>query len=216
MTREISFGKGDIERLERFIREFCEFGEDRAYILSAIARPKENEQISHGNAPMFREILTHEDDIPEKLRKLRTLANYYEPDEGGELQFRLYITANSRDIRSAFFNFQKELIDKEKRISEGHSPTKNKIKRLDKEWISEIQSDAHKDDSLFIIDIDDKELYESTLEKLKEKTDIRFTIETPNGYHILTEPFNYTEFNALDEYEEIELKKDSLLYLSYI
>lgn len=216
MKEELTFDQGEDGRIINFLSEYCDFTGSRAYILNCLARPKENEQIPHGSIPMFREIITEEDEIEEKFRKISTLGRHYEPSEGGDLKFRLYITANPRDTKSAFFDFQKELIGMQENISNGHEPTEDKIKRLDKEWISELQSDTFKDDSNFIIDIDDPSLYEDTYESLESHTEILHTIETPNGYHIISRPFNYTEFDALDENEEIELKKDSLLYICYL
>lgn len=216
MSRELEFSRGEDDRIIDFLNQHCNLDGSRAYILNCIARPKENPQISHGDIPIFREIITDSDEIREKFRKISTLGRGYEPREGGDLDFRLYITANARDTESAFFDFQRELIDMQENISNGHGPTEDKIQRLDKEWISKLQSDKFSDDSYFIIDIDDPSLYQSTRKSLDDHTDTLHTIKTPNGYHLLTEPFNYTEFDMIDRHEEIELKKDSLLYLCFL
>lgn len=205
------------EDLHGFLSDYCEFERDSAYIITAMARPKENEQIAHGDMPAFREIITDEDGIQEKLRKLLTLGRNYTPEEGGELTFRMYITANSRDCLKAFHLYQKELIDMNRRMSDGHEETYNHLKRIDKEWISTLQSDTNKETNRFIIDIDKKSqsLLEETASELREKTDIKHIIETPNGYHIITHPFNYTELDAKED-EEIEIKTDSLMFLTMI
>lgn len=201
--------------LNRFLSDFCDFNRDDAYILIAMARPKENEQINHGHMPNFREIITSKDKIEEKLRKLLTLGRNYEPKEGGDLTFRMYITANSRDCIKSYHMYQKELIDMNRQMFNGHEQTHNHIKRIDKEWISTLQSDTNKRTSRFIIDIDRKSetLLRETATKLEERTDIREIIETPNGYHIITAPFNYTE---LDTSDDIEIKTDSLMFLTII
>lgn len=203
--------------LGEFLRDFCTFDRDSAYILTAMARPKENEQITHGNLPAFREILTSEERIDEKIAKLTTLGEHYTPEEGGELDFRLYITANSRDTRKAFFRHQKELISMSEQMSNGHKETHNRIKTLNKEWISDLQSDSSKKTNLFIIDIDEKndKLLDEATSELESLTNIEFILETPNGYHIITDPFNYNEFTT-NEGEDIEIKTDSLMFLTMI
>lgn len=201
--------------LNRFLSDFCDFNRDDAYILIAMARPKENEQINHGHMPTFREIITSKDNIDEKLRKLLTLGRNYEPEEGGDLTFRMYITANSRDCLKSFHMYQKELMDMNRNMLNEHEETHNHIKRIDKKWISTLQSDTNKETSRFIIDIDRKSeaLLRETATKLEERTEIREIIETPNGYHIITIPFNYTE---LDIDDDIEIKTDSLMFLTII
>lgn len=205
------------EDLSEFLSDYCDFSRDTAYIITAMARPKENKQIAHGDMPAFRELITSEENIEEKLRKLLTLGRNYTPKEGGDLTFRMYITANSRNCLKSFHLYQKELIDMNRRISDGHEETYNHIKRIDKEWISALQSDTNKETSKFIIDIDRKSesLLDKTATDLRDRTEIEHIIETPNGYHIITEPFNYTEFD-LKEDEEIEIKTDSLMFLTII
>lgn len=198
-----------------FLEEFCTFGPNRAYILSAMARPKENETISHGSIPMFREIITDAEGIRRKYARLKAMAENYTPEEGGDLDFRLYITANARDIEKSFFIFQSNLIDFSKKLAQGHEDTREKIKRLDKEWESTLQTDGNKDDNMFIIDIDadDEALFRETADALREETEIITATETPNGFHILTRPFNYPAFEPLEENDDIEIKTDGLTFL---
>lgn len=202
------------DALLSFLESYCDFGENRAYILSTMARPKENESINHGSIPMFREIITDEEGIRRKYARLKALAENYTPKEGGDLTFRFYITANARDIQKSFYLFQKSLIEMQHNIANGHDETLEKIKRLDKEWESTLQSEGNKEDNYFIIDIDTEnhETYEDTYEALDEETGILTSIKTPNGYHIITNPFNYPDFTPLED-EEIEIKTDGMMFL---
>lgn len=215
MTRQPrDFTAEDDEALLSFLSDFCEFGANRAYILSAMARPKENESISHGSIPMFREIITHEEKIPQKYSRLKAMAEHYTPEEGGDLDFRLYITANARDIEKCFYLFQKQLIEMQHKIATGHEQTREKIKRLDKEWESTLQTDGNKDDNYFIIDIDKdtRDQYEETTQILDDTTTIHTAIKTPNGFHIITDPFNFPDTDGIAE-GDIELKTDGLMFL---
>jgi hypothetical protein len=198
-----------------FLSEYCSFGPNRTYILSAMARPKENDTITHNSIPMFREIITSEENLRRKYARLQTLAENYTPEEGGELTFRLYITANARDTEKAFYLYQKDLIEYSHKLSTGHEATREKIKRLDKEWESKLQTDGNKDDNYFIIDIDteDTELLDEMIQSLDSETNIKTAIESPNGFHIITEPFNYPNFDPLTENDEIEIKTDGLMFI---
>ena len=214
------------ENLLSFLEDFCTFGPNRAYILLALARPKENEEISHGKIPIFREIITHEEKIRDKYAFLQSIADNYIPREGNNLDFRLYITANSRDVEKSFFSFQKSLTDFSKRMADGHEQTREKIKRLDEEWKSTLQTAGNKDDNMFIIDIDecDSSLFDTTLDWLANETTVLNATETPNGFHILTNPFNPKSFGtAVNEDEDspifgkdIELKTDGLTFLKML
>jgi len=48
---------------------------------------------------------------------------------------------------------------------------------------------------------------------LDELTTVSLRRETPNGYHLVTEPFDYTELATDVTYE---LKTDGMLFLSYV
>lgn len=203
------------EELLSFLRDYCTFGEDRVYLLIGMARPRENENISHGNIPIFREIITDEESIARRYARLRTISDHYTPEEGGELTFRFYITANARDIEKSFYLFKKELLEFTYRRTTGHEGTKDKIKRLDKEWKSTLQTAGNKDEDRFIIDIDseDESLFEEAHKKLSERTEIIESIKSPNGYHIITEPFGYPQFDYLMDHDDIEIKTDGLMFL---
>ncbi len=205
--------KSDDEILS-FLKQYCKFGPNRLYILLAMARPKENEQITHNNMPIFREIISHEEKIEQKYKKLKTISNNYIKNNQ-KLKFRYYISANARDIDKSFYLFQKKLLKMQRDIHNGHTETQHKIKRLDKEWISMLQKSGNKDDNYFIIDIDklNISILKTIYDELKEETNIIECIRTPNGFHLITEPFNPNQ-DILDE-DYIEIKKDDLFFLSW-
>lgn len=197
------------------IREHCNFEGNSVYLLIAMARPKENDQLTHGDRVTFRQILTDEDTLERKYNKLSTLCRHYEPLEGGELTFRMYISANRRDTDKALSNYIQDVVDMRTKILQGHDQTSERIKRMDREWESHLQKDGSRDEKRFVIDVDvkDRGLLQEVVEELPDRAEIHGIHETPNGYHILVSPFNYTSWAPLEWEEEIELKKDSLLFL---
>lgn len=208
--------KSDAEILD-MLSNFCEFSDDRAYMITSMARPKENDEISHGSIPMFREIFTDEDSLRRKYAKIKTLGQNYISEEGNTLTFRIYFTPNARDTMSALHTFDKKITDFHENIYNGHEETKKKIRRMDKIWKSTIEKDKNKAESYFIIDIDttEKDIFEKGKSEIQELTDIIHTRKSPNGYHILTEPFNPNKFDETDLSEFGELKKDSLMFIGY-
>lgn len=206
------------EEIFSFLDEFCEYTENRVYILTAIARPKENPEITSNTIPIFRQIVTNPEQLRRKYALLSSVTENYTPREDitGELTFRFYISINSRDVRSSFHRYQKQLLDYNHQIANGHTETKKKIQRLDKEWKSTLQSDTNKEDSYFIIDIDEKT--EELLTQVKtaiqneDQAEILSSIETPNGYHIITTPFNHPNCDGI-QHDEIEIKTDGMLFL---
>lgn len=62
------------------------------------------------------------------------------------------------------------------------------------------------------IDATEDDLYQLN-SALKAHTEVVTWQETPNGYHIVTEPFNYNELETDVEYE---LKTDGLLFVEYL
>ncbi|WP_225334222.1 hypothetical protein [Halomicrobium urmianum] len=188
---------------------FCEFGEDRVYLLVAIARAKENPDASHGDLPVIREIVEDRAELTEKMVQLdHAVARFDE-------RFRLYLTVNARDALSATFRLRGRMDDWLEARLHGGRGVVTKFKQVDSEYASVLQSDACKDETYFIFDLDDAtaEDCDRLREAVAEHTDVAFATETPNGYHVVTEPFNYNELSVDVDYE---LKTDGLVFVSYI
>lgn len=202
------------EDILSFIHNYCTFGSNRLYLMIAMARPRENDAITHNNMPIFREIITREEKIESKYYKIKTLTQNYTDENGDKLVFRFYFSTNARDVDKSTYLYQKKLLEMQRHINNGHKPTREKIKRLDQEWISMLQKAGNKEDNKFIIDIDkdDESLLKSIYTGLEEETNIIECIKTPNGFHLITEPFN-PNIDILEE-EYIEIKKDDLFFLS--
>ncbi len=194
--------------IERF-RDYCEFGEDRVYVLLAIARSKENEHHGSNTEPAMREIVEDEEDLKLKMEKLDHAARSSDSD------FRLYLSANARDSMKAFFQVRSEMDDWLQMCLKGNEGIRKKFKHVDSEFKSVLQKKECKEESNFIFDLD--EASEDEMKELKkdveEFTEVRMVQETPNGFHIIARPFNYNELETEVDYE---LKKDGMIFVSYI
>ena len=199
------------------IEDYCRFGEHRVYLLMAIARTRENPHLSSDSEVGFREVLKCDQDAARKYRKLACVADQYRDDNGDPLTFRLYLSVNARNTLTAYFNFLDRLNGWSKDMVYGDDAVDQKLKRVDQYWKSELQRDSSKDDSRFLIDVDTTEIDTGNLkQRLETYTDVVCLRETPNGYHVITEPFNYTEMVYLQDHDEIEVEAGRMLFLEYL
>lgn len=196
--------------ISRFIKNWCQFEDEHVYIVMAIARRKFNPEISNSNEIVHRRILTCEEDISGQVDDILALINRH------ELNFRIYLTVNPRDIVSAYHAFVQELVSWSESLYNGDSGVHTKMERISSEWKSTLHKQEHKADSLFLFDVDDvtEEKAWEFYRKLSEETDVVRFVETPNGYHFISEPFNYTQWSAPVEYDELDT--DGMVHVTEI
>ncbi|QLH78612.1 hypothetical protein HZS55_15525 [Halosimplex rubrum] len=189
--------------------EYCEFGGDRVYLLVALARAKENEGTTSNTAPAIRKVVEDESDLDRKAAELDHAASRF--DE----RFRLYLTANARDALKATFELRRSMDDWLEGRIHGDEGVRAKFKRVDGEFVSTLQSDACRDETNFVFDLDDATAADrdALVDDLRDHTEVALTRETPNGYHVVTDPFNY---NKLATGVEYELKTDGMVFVSYL
>lgn len=197
------------------LEAYCAFDEDRVYLFLAIARSKENPHVDGGSEVTFREVVRDEADVRRKCDRLRTLTRGYRTESGESLTFRLYVTANARNAVDAFFDFRERTDDWVRDRFKGDEVAPRKFKRVDGYWKSELQKPAARDETRFVFDLDDASAAdrERIVSALSERTTVATWRETPNGYHVVAEPFNYNDLHVDVDYE---LKTDALLYVTYL
>lgn len=207
MSKEIDKFKLGI--IEEEIRDYCHFGDERVYVLLAIARSKENKDISATDQPTMRRVVEDHDELEYKIKDLMHSVKEF------DLNYRLYLTANARNVVDAFFILRQEMDHWMRNVYSGNKASHSNLKRIDHRWKSILQKKECRDDKRFIFDIDDasEEEMKEVLYNVEKYGDVIAELDTPNGYHILTEPFNY---NELDIDVEYELKKDGLLFIEHI
>ena len=205
------------EQVIATIKDYCEFGTHRVYLLMAIARKRENPQLNSSSEVVFREVLKHEKDVRRKYDKLACSVENYTDDAGNPLTFRLYLTVNARNTLKAYFNFLDRLNGWAKDMVYGDDAVDRKLKRIDNYWKSELQRDSSKDDSRFLIDVDTKDIDAGDLkQRLSTYTDVVALRETPNGYHVITEPFPYPNIDYLRDHADIEVETDRMMFIEYL
>ncbi|WP_135363390.1 hypothetical protein [Halosimplex halophilum] len=189
--------------------EYCEFGGDRVYLLLAIARAKENEGTAGDAAPTLRRVVEEAADLARTAAELEHAADRF--DE----RFRLYLTANARDALKATFELRRSMDDWLEGRIHGDEGVRPKFRRVDREFLSTLQSDACRDGTNFVFDLDDATAADrdALVDDLRGHTGVALARETPNGFHVVTDPFDYTDFTTGVDYE---LKTDGLIFVSYL
>lgn len=198
-----------MENVKSLLKEFCEFGDERLYILLAIPRTKEHQDLTGGEQIVLRKTLESRDEIDQTVDRIAGEASNFEED------YRLYVTVNARDTTKAFFELRKEMDEWLKMRFNGNKDVIPKFGQLDKGFLSVLQRDTCRDDTYFLLDLDGitSGKKDRFVEEVKSFSDIVLEQKTPNGYHVVSEPFNYSKLDSAIEYD---LKKDGLLFLSFL
>lgn len=182
-----------------FVTEYCDFKDDRAYILMAISRRKFNEDVTNSQEKIHRRIVSSEQEVEYNIKHLFSMM------QQNDLKYRLYLTVNPRSLTSAFFQFQSKLASMSEELFNGDDGTITRIERLGSEWKSTLHDPSNRATKNFQFDVDgSRYAFEKLLEILAANTEILLTQETPNGFHIITQPFNHTEIEADYLYDEMD------------
>lgn len=150
----------------------------------------------------------------EKRNCIRVVIRDYKPDLesleakckaiGGE--WRIHHTVNARDTHKALRKLQHTLLDHPEKAG-----------YLDIAWRTELlQPDCIHGTKLFMLDIDTKELPKMDLVNLlisEAGGEVESKIETPNGWHYLTRPFDTRKVCAL---YYVSLLRDGYFYVKTV
>lgn len=193
------------------LREYCTFGDERVYLLMAIAREKDQPEGVDADGPVIREVVAEPEDLARTVQQLEHAVARF------EARYRLYLTASARNVVDATFALRRRTDGWLRELVDGDGAVTRQFKRLDSEFKSALHSDDCRDETTFLLDVDDATPagMRALREALAAHTTVRLTRETPNGYHLVTEPFDY---NALETETdtEFELKTDGMLFLRFL
>lgn len=208
----------------KFLEEHCEFNNlYDCYVLLAVSRKKDTPEITNSQEVVFREVLRKTEDIKRKFQRLKLNCENYRDDKDKKYPFYIYITCNQRNGKKASKMVMEKLLDCFYEESLGNDRSRI-FKRLDREFISTLmKKESRGSTRYFMIDVDtkDPEFIIKISDKLGDEIIQNYKIiETRNGYHIKTQPFNIQEFNKQFTHEElnglVEVKTDGLLFVKYL
>jgi hypothetical protein len=191
------------------LEAYCTFGPERVYVLMAIARDKENRDESSNGAPVIRKIVRDASSLRRKIEELDHAVERF------DATYRLYVSANARNTTDACFQLRSRMDEWLKRRLNGDDSVTPTFGRVDSEFKSVLQQATCKDETKFLFDLDDASAAEATalIEGISAHTEVLLRHETPNGYHVVTTPFDHTDLDTDTAYE---LKTDGMLFVSFL
>lgn len=190
------------ERAQQILGEFRNFADGIRYV-ALLHRTKDGGENTEYQRRGGLAITHDEKDYYEALVRLLTLQAV------SSKPYRLYASVNPRDLRKAEHKFKEDM------LTVDFAPQENKDyfwTRLESKWASALMSPGSRAKSNFMIDVDgDGDITAPALQWLAENgVEYIKMYQTPNGWHIITPPFNPTNWNPANG----EIKKDGLILLS--
>lgn len=206
-SKRVSHLEEDLERkAEAIMREFRPYTQGIRY-LALLHRSKEGgNQNSEYKRRGGHAIVHNEKEYYDAVVRLLTLQAV------SSKPYRLYACLNPRDLKKAEHKLKISMLDAEFGSEENREVF---YERMDARWVSAVMDTGSRKSSLFLIDADEdgvtKDVTAPTLMWLsKNGVDVLKQYKTPNGWHIITPPFNPTGWDV----PNAEVKKDALLLLS--
>lgn len=191
----------------QFMEEYCEFKDNWVWILTGIARNKDNET---NEKFLKRFVIKSKNDISDSYFLLKEMMN-----KSG-VTYRIYLSLNARDANKTLFNFQKKLIDLSYDASRGIE--NNNIKNIGSLWKTELAQSCNRATKNFLLDIDDFQDEDKVRELCasnKPEIGIVCIRRTPSGLACVINPNDTRGLvkSFKDNNIEMNLQRDSLLFI---
>jgi len=168
---------------------------DKVHLFLALQRPSKQ---GVGCKACIRHVIKRDEEEELKVFEAKIKAI------GGE--WRIYRTVNARDVNKAYKWFMKRMIDYPERAS-----------CIDSIWRTALLQNDCKAEKYFMLDVDteDNKKLDEAFERINESGEwqIIWNIKSPNGYHIITRPFDTREVLKLDY---VTLLRDGYYYIKTI
>lgn len=193
--------------MEEILDHLWDFTDNRVYLLVAIARSKENDEVRATDQPTMRKVVENREELGDKIEQLQHATSRF-PQE-----YRLYATVNGRNAKDALKTLQHELIELDRSLEQ--DPNEARHKRIDHMWKSILHKPEQRDQKRFLWDVDTPN--ESAKRKMEELLEGMTVLQqdTPNGYHFVTVPFNFNRLEIPD-WIEVERKNDDMIFLGFL
>ena len=209
------------------INNYCDFAEDKAYVLMLIPRKKENGENTEKDklGLLQRKVVRNEAEVVDAIEYFESFTSRYP-----EFVFRLYCNVNRRDLVKGMFSVQDKIGRMVKDMHYGNVEVFDRLVKFSSQIKSALCEKACRDEKYFHFDVDFENNTEEgvrehleLLARLEKLTLVKWVCETLNGFAIITDPFNpydlkkqydtkYKPKSAMDIHPLIEIKTDSYLY----
>lgn len=155
-------------------KEVLEFLKDNeCYLLFGIVRTKDND-VEKSKRHKFRFIVDNKEQLLKKILHIETLSRL-EP----ELEYRIYVSYNTRNVKNALKNFQKLLLDYSYNIES--EEIVSSVRRLDLKWFSELAKPISSNKEFMLVDLDEKSTEAQNY--VEWRFNVKLKLPTKNGFH---------------------------------
>lgn len=181
-------------------KEYIEKFSDGIRFIILLQRGKETERTAE-NKVCKRKISSGKEEFFKILNEFKDIK------EKSNQPLRIYSSVNRRNIEKAIRVFKTRQLEADYYDFESK---KQFYLDIENRWFSSIMKPSSKDETLFLIDIDEMNCREKVYEDLKRK-EIELVIDYPtkNGWHFITKPFDSRLL------PDIQIKKDALMLIDY-
>lgn len=170
------------------------------YVYQAIRRRKENKTIE--GPRVIRQVDYHDDHRWVEHRLKKAIQDY--PGI-----WRIYKSVNRRDYNKARLELAHTL------INQLVKPEGNSDKNPESLWKDILMKPSNKAERLFLVDVDSTDYDEKkAVQDVLRLVKFHQVTPTPNGQHIITDPFDPRSIEKLFPYAEV--KKDALVYVDTV
>lgn len=123
--------------------------------------------------------------------------------------YRIYASVNARSVPKGERAFKRDMLETD---FQGGDNKQSFWERLPSKWVSALMQPGARDQSMFLLDLDGEGDVTAPALIWLANHDVQVVKQyaTPNGWHIITQPFNPTDFDV----PNCEIKKDAMLLLS--
>lgn len=202
----VSINQEILQKANHIFEEFNNFTEGYR-VLFLIQRHKEGGEIN--NSKLIKIISRNKVEYYDALVKLLTEQQEMHKKN---LPARIYAAVNERDFSKAIRQFKYEQLEAD---YYDQVQKENFYLNIKNRFVGCLMQPTQKKTSYFLFDIDNHEDIKDTTAEILSIIPNEHIIKlyaTKNGWHLITEPFNYTKLTLP---KNCELKKDALLLLAY-
>ena len=168
---------------------------DTCHMFLCLQRNKDNKEVEYPT--VYRQIIRDYDkDLNIMRAKIKTRTGIW----------RIYRTVNKRSFEKANKLFRHRLID----------DLEDYYYRLDSLWKTCLLQKSSRAEKRFHIDVDDRKLGLKVASYILNKDIEVFEkpVETPNGWHFITEPFDRREIE--EKFKDVEVSTDGYVFVEMI
>lgn len=187
------------------IIDFLDFSPTHVFLLEALARTKNNEEITKKDREYDRVVIHDEQEFRKELAKMR-----YACQQAG-LKFYIYVTMNPRNTKKSYAELKRKLASYDEMAMNGDESYIPRIARIDEVWYKACLQKESRDAKYFLLDIDTKDV--DTRVKLREVVEPVLEIETRNGFHWVVEKI---DTRLVADIPDVGVQRDGRLFVEAI